>query len=139
VVDDPQRALGDLAGYVLARLPDCLVIGLTGSQGKTSTKDLIAQLLGPYGPTVAPRGSYNNELGHPLTALQADAKTAFLVAEMGARHLGDVAYLSRITPPRIGLVLNVGFSHLGEFGSRDAIAQAKGELVEAVTPGGRPC
>jgi UDP-N-acetylmuramoyl-tripeptide--D-alanyl-D-alanine ligase len=120
----------------MSQLPDCLVIGLTGSQGKTSTKDMIAQVLAPYGPTVAPKGSFNNELGHPLTALQADEKTRYLVAEMGAAHIGDIAYLTRITPPRIGLVLNVGVSHLGEFGSRDAIAQAKGELIEAVLPGG---
>jgi UDP-N-acetylmuramoyl-tripeptide--D-alanyl-D-alanine ligase len=136
VVEDPQVALGELARYVMGQLPDCQVIGLTGSQGKTSTKDLIAQLLSSYGPTVAPAGSFNNELGHPLTALQADEKTRFLVAEMGARHVGDITYLSRITPPRIGLVLNVGLSHLGEFGSQDAIAAAKGELIEAVVPGG---
>jgi UDP-N-acetylmuramoyl-tripeptide--D-alanyl-D-alanine ligase len=136
VVDDPQHALGELARHVIRALPDCLVIGLTGSQGKTSTKDLIAQLVSPYGPTVAPAGSFNNELGHPLTALQADDKTRFLVAEMGARHVGDITYLSSITPPRIGLVLNVGHSHLGEFGSQDAIAVAKGELIEAVQPGG---
>lgn len=136
VVEDPQQALGKLAAHVLGRLPDCLVLGLTGSQGKTSTKDLIAQLVSPYGPTVAPVGSFNNELGHPLTALQADENTRFLVAEMGARHVGDIAYLSRITPPRVGLVLNVGYSHIGEFGSRDAIAVAKGELIEAVVPGG---
>jgi UDP-N-acetylmuramoyl-tripeptide--D-alanyl-D-alanine ligase len=136
VVEDQQTALGELARHVMSQLPDCLVIGLTGSQGKTSTKDMIAQVLAPYGPTVAPKGSFNNELGHPLTALQADEKTRYLVAEMGAAHVGDIAYLTRITPPRIGLVLNVGISHLGEFGSRDAIAQAKGELIEAVLPGG---
>jgi UDP-N-acetylmuramoyl-tripeptide--D-alanyl-D-alanine ligase len=136
VVEDQQIALGELARHVMSQLPDCLVIGLTGSQGKTSTKDMIAQVLAPYGPTVAPKGSFNNELGHPLTALQADEKTRYLVAEMGAAHIGDIAYLTRITPPRIGLVLNVGVSHLGEFGSRDAIAQAKGELIEAVLPGG---
>jgi UDP-N-acetylmuramoyl-tripeptide--D-alanyl-D-alanine ligase len=136
VVKDQQTALGELARHVMSQLPDCLVIGLTGSQGKTSTKDMIAQVLAPYGPTVAPKGSFNNELGHPLTALQADEKTRYLVAEMGAAHIGDIAYLTRITPPRIGLVLNVGVSHLGEFGSRDAIAQAKGELIEAVLPGG---
>ena len=136
VVEDQQTALGELARHVMSQLPDCLVIGLTGSQGKTSTKDMIAQVLAPYGPTVAPKGSFNNELGHPLTVLQADEKTRYLVAEMGAAHIGDIAYLTRITPPRIGLVLNVGVSHLGEFGSRDAIAQAKGELIEAVLPGG---
>jgi UDP-N-acetylmuramoyl-tripeptide--D-alanyl-D-alanine ligase len=136
VVADAQTALGELARLVISQLPGLVVIGLTGSQGKTSTKDLIAQLLKPYGETVAPVGSFNNELGHPLTALQADENTRFLVAEMGARHVGDITYLCRITPPEVGLVLNVGYSHIGEFGSQDAIAVAKGELIEAVLPGG---
>jgi UDP-N-acetylmuramoyl-tripeptide--D-alanyl-D-alanine ligase len=136
VVADAQAALGELARLVVSQLPDLTVIGLTGSQGKTSTKDLIAQLLQPYGATVAPVGSFNNELGHPLTALKADLNTRYLVAEMGARHIGDITYLCRITPPKVGLVLNVGHSHIGEFGSQDAIAVAKGELIEAVVPGG---
>jgi UDP-N-acetylmuramoyl-tripeptide--D-alanyl-D-alanine ligase len=136
VVDDPQRALGDLARFVVSRLPNLTVIGLTGSSGKTSTKDLIAQLIRPHGETVAPEGSFNNEIGHPLTALQATESTQYLVAEMGARHRGDITYLSGITPPTIGLVLNVGMSHIGEFGSQDNIAVAKGELIEAVAVGG---
>jgi UDP-N-acetylmuramoyl-tripeptide--D-alanyl-D-alanine ligase len=136
VVENTQAALGELARLVISKLPELVIVGLTGSQGKTSTKDLIAQLLAPYGETVAPAGSHNNELGHPLTALQANERTRFLVAEMGARHIGDITYLCRITPPKIGLVLNVGHSHIGEFGSQDAIAQGKGELIEAVLPGG---
>ncbi|MFF0271077.1 UDP-N-acetylmuramoyl-tripeptide--D-alanyl-D-alanine ligase [Kribbella sp. NPDC004536] len=136
VVDDTQRALGDLARHVIAKLPDLTVIGLTGSTGKTSAKDLIGQLVRPYGETVAPEGSFNNELGHPLTALQATTATKYLVAEMGARHTGDIRFLSGITPPKVGLVLNVGTSHIGEFGSQDNIAIAKGELIEAVRPGG---
>ncbi|HZX04859.1 UDP-N-acetylmuramoyl-tripeptide--D-alanyl-D-alanine ligase [Kribbella sp.] len=136
VVDDTERALGDLARLVIGRLPDLTVIGLTGSTGKTSTKDLIGQLIRPYGETVCPEGSFNNELGHPLTALQATANTKYLVAEMGARHTGDITYLSGITPPAVGLVLNVGTSHIGEFGSQDNIAIAKGELIESVQPGG---
>lgn len=136
VVGDAQKALGDLARLVISRLPGLAVIGLTGSSGKTSTKDLIAQLIRPYGETVSPEGSFNNELGHPLTALQATETTKFLVAEMGARHIGDLTYLCGITPPRVGLVLNVGTSHIGEFGSQDNIALAKGELIEALVPGG---
>ncbi|WP_328998837.1 UDP-N-acetylmuramoyl-tripeptide--D-alanyl-D-alanine ligase [Kribbella sp. NBC_00709] len=136
VVDDAERALGDLARLVIGRLPALTVIGLTGSTGKTSTKDLIGQLIRPYGETVCPEGSFNNELGHPLTALQASPSTKYLVAEMGARHAGDITYLTGITPPAVGLVLNVGTSHVGEFGSQDNIAIAKGELIEAVRPGG---
>jgi UDP-N-acetylmuramoyl-tripeptide--D-alanyl-D-alanine ligase len=135
-VDDTQRALGDLARFVVGKLPDLTVIALTGSSGKTSTKDLIAQVIRPYGETVSPEGSFNNEIGHPLTALQATAATKYLVAEMGTRHRGDIAYLTAITPPGIGLVLNIGTSHIGEFGSQDNIAIAKAELIEAVPADG---
>ena len=108
------------------------VVGITGSSGKTSTKDLTAHLLEAAGPTVAPPGSFNNELGHPWTALRATPETRHLVLELSARGPGHVAALCRVAPPRIGVVLNVGSAHLGEFGSREAIAQAKGELVEAL-------
>ena len=107
---------------------------VTGSSGKTSTKDLHRAVLVAAGPTVAPAGSYNNEIGLPLTVLRADEDTRVLVAEMGARGVGHIADLTRIAPPAIGVVLNVGTAHLGEFGSVDAIAQAKGELVEALPP-----
>ncbi len=133
VVDDTVAALGRLARGYLDRL-DAVVVGVTGSSGKTSTKDLLAQVLPLLGPTVAPQGSFNTEVGLPLTALTCDASTRVLVAEMGARGLGHIAYLCRIAPPRIGVVLNVGSAHVGEFGSREAIAQTKGELVEAVPP-----
>ncbi|HEU5111561.1 MAG TPA: UDP-N-acetylmuramoyl-tripeptide--D-alanyl-D-alanine ligase, partial [Micromonosporaceae bacterium] len=121
---------------VVDRLPGLTVIGLTGSSGKTTTKDLIAQLAVRLGPTVAPPGSFNNELGHPYTVLKADARTRFLVLELGARGVGHVRHLCEVAPPRIGVVLNVGVAHIGEFGSVDAIAQAKGELVEALPSGG---
>ena len=131
-VDDTVRALGLLARGVVTRLPELTVVALTGSSGKTSTKDLLAQMLPELGPTVAPQGSFNNETGLPLTALTVDQDTRFLVAEMGARGVGHIRYLCGITPPKIGLVLNVGSAHVGEFGSREAIARAKGELVEAL-------
>jgi UDP-N-acetylmuramoyl-tripeptide--D-alanyl-D-alanine ligase len=136
VVDDAVGALGRLARGVVDRLPKTLVIGITGSSGKTSTKDLVAQVIGRLGPTVAPAGSFNNEIGHPLTVLRADEDTRYLVMEKSARGLGHIAYLTRIAPPRIGVVLNVGTAHLGEFGSREVVAKAKGELVEALTADG---
>ena len=128
------EALGKLARYVVDELKkDQLhVVGVTGSAGKTSTKDMMATLLRTDGPTVAPKGSFNNEIGHPYTVLQCTSETKYLVAEMSARGIGHVAHLARIAPPTIGAVLNVGTAHLGEFGSREAIAQAKGELVEAL-------
>ncbi|WP_406287403.1 UDP-N-acetylmuramoyl-tripeptide--D-alanyl-D-alanine ligase [Embleya sp. NBC_00896] len=136
VVEDVVKALGPLARLVTDRLTDTTVIALTGSSGKTSTKDLIGQVLARVGPTIAPSGNLNNEIGLPLTALGADEKTRHLVLEMGARHIGDITYLCGVTPPRIGLVLNVGSAHVGEFGSREGIALAKGELVEALPADG---
>ncbi|GAA4745434.1 UDP-N-acetylmuramoyl-tripeptide--D-alanyl-D-alanine ligase [Actinomycetospora chibensis] len=124
VVDTLAAAIGPGAGLS--------VVGITGSSGKTSTKDLTAHLLEGAGPTVAPPGSFNNELGHPWTALRATRETRHLVLELSARGPGHVGALCRVAPPRIGVVLNVGSAHLGEFGSREAIAQAKGELVEAL-------
>jgi UDP-N-acetylmuramoyl-tripeptide--D-alanyl-D-alanine ligase len=114
VVPDVTAALGRLAQHVLTRT-GAQVIALTGSAGKTSTKDLLAQVL-------------------PLTVMRAAESTRYLVLEMGARHLGDIAYLASLTPPQIGVVLNVGSAHVGEFGSREAIATAKGELVESLPP-----
>ncbi|MFC0597108.1 UDP-N-acetylmuramoyl-tripeptide--D-alanyl-D-alanine ligase [Streptomyces palmae] len=131
VVEDVERALGALARAVVERLGTS-VIALTGSSGKTSTKDLIAQVLERHAPTVWTPGSLNNEIGLPLTALRADEGTRHLVLEMGARGVGHIRYLTGLTPPRIGLVLNVGTAHIGEFGGREQIAQAKGELVESL-------
>ena len=133
LVADVAQALAVLAAYVLTRTPQARIIGLTGSSGKTSTKDLVAGLLEPAGPTVAPPGSFNNDLGVPLTALRTDAATRFLVLEMGARGRGHIARLCAIAPPSIGVVLNVGSAHLGEFGSRAEIAASKGELIEAAS------
>ncbi|NJP96945.1 UDP-N-acetylmuramoyl-tripeptide--D-alanyl-D-alanine ligase [Nonomuraea sp. FMUSA5-5] len=136
VVEDVQTALGLLARHVLGRLGPA-VIGLTGSVGKTTTKDLLAQVLERHGPTVATDRSFNNELGLPLTVLRADAATRYLVLEMGASRKGDLTYLTGIAPPHVGLVLNVGNAHVERMGGGLAdVAQAKGELVEALPPGG---
>ncbi|WP_370412003.1 UDP-N-acetylmuramoyl-tripeptide--D-alanyl-D-alanine ligase [Streptomyces fradiae] len=131
VVDDVQTALGALARAVVGRLGTD-VVALTGSAGKTSTKDLIAQVLQRHAPTVWTPGSLNNEIGLPLTALTAGPETRHLVLEMGARGIGHIRYLTGLTPPRIGLVINVGTAHIGEFGGREQIAEAKGELVESL-------
>ena len=136
VVPDQLEALGALARHVVDALPDLRVVGVTGSSGKTSTKDLLAVLLGAVGPTIAPVGSLNNEIGLPLTALRCDEGTRWLVAEMGARRPGNIAYLTRITPPDVAVVLNVGAAHAGVFGSREATAATKGELPAAVGESG---
>ena len=136
VVDDVVTSLGRLARTVLDRLPEVTVLALTGSQGKTGTKDLLGHVLAGAAPTVATRGNLNNELGVPLTVLRCTAQTRFLVVEMGARGLGHIGYLCEIAPPRVAAVLNVGSAHLGEFGSVEAIARAKGEIVEALPADG---
>ena len=139
VVEDPQAALQLLARHVVAqrrREGPLTVLAVTGSQGKTSTKDLLAAVLAARGPTVATRGSYNNELGVPLTVLGVEPGTHHLVVEMGARGRGHIAELTALVPPDVSIVLNVGSAHLSEFGSREAIAEAKGELVSGLRPGG---
>jgi UDP-N-acetylmuramoyl-tripeptide--D-alanyl-D-alanine ligase len=137
VVGDAEAALQALATHVVGRLRDELtVVGVTGSQGKTSTKDLLAAVLSSAASTIATIGSLNNELGVPLTMLRAAAATRFLVLEMGARHIGDIAELTALVAPDIAVVINVGQAHLGKFGSRGAIAQAKGELVQGLAQGG---
>jgi len=136
VVPDVTAALAALARAVLDKLPDITVAGITGSSGKTSTKDLTAQLAERLGPTVAPEGSFNNELGLPLTVLRADSSTRYLVLEMSARGPGHIAALCEVAPPRIGAVLNVGRAHAGEFGSLDGVAKAKAELPEALPADG---
>lgn len=145
VVPDVERALGDLARDVLARLREAAVepggtplrvIGVTGSVGKTTTKDLLAQLCTAAGPTVAPVKSFNNEIGLPLTVLRADEQTRYLVLEMGASGIGHLRYLTDIAPPDVAVVLVVGHAHLGGFGGIEGVARAKAELVEGLAPGG---
>lgn len=131
-------ALAKLAAAVAAELAagGMTIVGITGSSGKTSTKDLIAAVLRPLGEVIAPPGSFNNELGHPWTVLRATADTDYLVLEMSARHRGNIAALAAIARPSIAAVLNVGTAHLGEFGSREAIAETKSELVQALPASG---
>jgi UDP-N-acetylmuramoyl-tripeptide--D-alanyl-D-alanine ligase len=130
-VADPLEALGALGAAVRAR-SSAQVIGVTGSTGKTTTKDLLAAVLSTRMVTVANDGSFNNEVGLPLTLARLEPGTEALVVEMGARGAGHIAMLARLARPEIGVVLNVGVAHIGMFGSQAAIARAKGELVEAL-------
>jgi UDP-N-acetylmuramoyl-tripeptide--D-alanyl-D-alanine ligase len=136
VVPDVQAALGRLARAVVDAAPGLTVIGITGSVGKTTTKDLAAQLVESLGPTVAPRASYNNEIGLPLTVLRVTPQTRYLIAEMSARGPGHITELCQIAPPRLGVVLCVGHAHTGEFGGIDQVALAKGELPAALPADG---
>ena len=136
VVSDVMQAVADLAKFARVQLTNLTVIGITGSQGKTTTKDLLNYILSSVGETVAPVGSFNNELGVPLTILECNEQTKYCIVEMGARHIGDISALCEIAKPKIGAVLKVGNAHIGEFGSREAIAQAKSELVSSLGSGG---
>ena len=131
-VTNTIAALGILAQEVRSRLQQLSVVGITGSQGKTTTKELLAHVLSAVSPTVAPQGNYNNEIGAPLSILQCDEKTRFCIVEMGARHKGDIAHLCSIAQPDVGVVLKVGTAHVGEFGSQAAIAETKSELISSL-------
>jgi UDP-N-acetylmuramoyl-tripeptide--D-alanyl-D-alanine ligase len=136
VVSDVIEAVSLLAQFVRSKLSDMTVIGITGSQGKTSTKDLLRSICSASGKTVAPMASYNNELGVPLTLLQCNEQTQYCIIEMGARHKGDITKLCSVVKPDIGVVLRVGNAHIGEFGSQDAIAQTKSELIQSLSSDG---
>ena len=147
VVEDAVLAMGALAAEAVRRIRASraaagaafTVVGITGSAGKTTTKDLLAGIFaaaGAEGATVAPQGSYNGEVGVPLTVFKADFDTRYLVIEMGATGIGHIQYLADMVRPEIGVVLGVGSAHAGEFGGVENIAVAKGELVEALPAGG---
>ncbi|HEY1639100.1 MAG TPA: UDP-N-acetylmuramoyl-tripeptide--D-alanyl-D-alanine ligase [Streptosporangiaceae bacterium] len=136
LVADVQDALAALAAAVVRRLPELTIAGITGSAGKTTTKDLTAQLVETLGPTVANKGSFNNEIGHPLTVLRVTGQTRYLISELSARGPGHIAALCAIAPPRLGAVLCVGHAHAGEFGGIEAVARAKSELPAALPADG---
>lgn len=139
VVPDAVAALGALAREVVARVRargGLQVVGITGSNGKTTTKNLLARILQDDGPTVAPRASFNNEVGAPVTMLRVTEDTRFLVSELGASRPGRIAELAGLITPDIGAVLMVGLAHAGGFGGVEATQKAKTELVQALRPGG---
>ena len=136
IVTDVPGAMAALARACAAAVPGLTIAGITGSVGKTTTKDLAAQLVERLGPTVAPYESYNNEIGHPLTVLRITADTRYLVLELSARGPGHIAQLCAVAPPRLGAVLCVGHAHAGEFGGLAEVARAKGELPAALPADG---
>jgi len=135
-LDPVIHALAKISAHIRTLMQGVEVIGITGSSGKTSTKDMIGQVLIHAGVTHAPSGSLNNELGLPLTLLSAPRDVEFLVAEMGMRGLGHISHLCSIAKPTIGVITNVGRAHIGEVGSIEGIAKAKSELVSAIPSSG---
>jgi len=134
LVSNVGQALIDLARFVRTQLPNMKVIGITGSQGKTTTKEFLYSVLQNEGTTVATAGNFNTDIGVPLTLLRSSEATKFCILEMGARHVGDIAKLTELANPNVGVVLVVGTAHLGEFGSVEAIAKTKSELIKALSP-----
>lgn len=135
-VEDSVLTLGSLAKYVLETIREktaVKVVGVTGSNGKTTTKNMLRHVLEQVGPTVAPIESFNNEVGAPYSILQTTFETKFLIVEMGAGGPGSIDYLAQIAKPDIGVVLKVGLAHVGEFGGIEATAKIKSELVKALS------
>ena len=136
IVADSVDALGALATEVVRRVRAggrLRIVGVTGSNGKTTTKNLLREILTAQGDTVASRKSFNNEVGGPITALELTDDTEFLVAEMGASAVGEIARLVRMAHPDIGIVLKVGLAHAGEFGGIEQTVLAKSEMVTELT------
>ena len=135
LVSDVSQALLALAVFVRNELKDMKVVGITGSQGKTTTKEFLNSILKSVGETVATEANFNTEIGVPLTILRCTVNTKFCIVEMGARHIGDIAKLTKVCAPDVGVVLVVGSAHIGEFGSVEAIAKTKSELIANLPDG----
>jgi UDP-N-acetylmuramoyl-tripeptide--D-alanyl-D-alanine ligase len=133
-VEDVGQALLALTSYVRSKLTELKLVGITGSQGKTTTKEFLASILQLDGNTVATEGNFNTDIGVPLTILRCDEQSKYCIVEMGARHVGDIAKLTKVAVPDVGVVLVVGRAHLGEFGSVEALAKTKAELITNLPP-----
>lgn len=136
VVKNTKLALGDLGKYRRDQHPDLTVVALTGSSGKTTTKEMIGAILSQIAPTLMTRGNLNNDLGVPMMLLELNDAQRFAVMELGANHLGEIAYTAGLVRPDVALVLNIGTAHLGEFGGRTNIARAKSEIYSALSDNG---
>jgi UDP-N-acetylmuramoyl-tripeptide--D-alanyl-D-alanine ligase len=140
LVRDSVQALGTLAAWLVSELRsrgNLRVIGITGSNGKTTTKNMLREILSKVGETNAPIESFNNHVGAPISILRADSKTKFLIVEMGAKGLGSIDYLARMANPDIGVILKVGLAHVGEFGGIETTAAIKSELAGAMRSDGQ--
>jgi len=131
VVNDTRLALGELAAQWRQRL-NVRVIGITGSNGKTTVKEMLAGILSGLGEVLATRGNLNNDIGMPLTLLELDEQHSYAVIEMGANHPGEIGYLTRIAQPDVALITNAGMAHLEGFGSVEGVAHAKGEIYQGL-------
>lgn len=133
VVDDTRLALGQLGKYRRDAHPNLTVVALTGSSGKTTTKEMLGAIFGQFVPTLTTYGNLNNDLGVPMMLLELTDEHEFAVIELGANHVGEIAYTAGLVSPDVACVLNIGTAHLGEFGGRQNIAHAKAEIFSALT------
>ncbi len=136
VVSDTRLALGLLGKYRRDVHPDLTVIALTGSSGKTTTKEMLGAIFGQIAPTLITRGNLNNDLGVPMMLLELTDEHRFAVMELGANHVGEIAYTTALVRPDVACVLNIGTAHLGEFGGQENIARAKAEIYQGLTKQG---
>ena len=128
LVDDTRLALGRLGQAQRGLFPDLNVVALTGSSGKTTVKQMLGSILAIRAPTLMTRGNLNNDLGVPMMLLELTAKHQYAVMELGANHIGEIAYTTALVQPQVAGILNIGTAHVGEFGGRDGIARAKSEI-----------
>ncbi|WP_151979961.1 UDP-N-acetylmuramoyl-tripeptide--D-alanyl-D-alanine ligase [Acinetobacter guerrae] len=136
VVPDTRLALGYLGAYRRAQYPDLKVIALTGSSGKTTTKEMLGSILGQLAPTLVTRGNLNNDLGVPMMLLELRPEHQYAVMELGASHQGEIDYTSKLVQPQVAGILNIGTAHLGEFGGREGICRAKSEIYRHIAKNG---
>ncbi|MCO8090407.1 MULTISPECIES: UDP-N-acetylmuramoyl-tripeptide--D-alanyl-D-alanine ligase [Acinetobacter] len=133
VVDDTRLALGRLGAYRRQQNPQLKVIALTGSSGKTTTKEMLGSILSRLAPTLITRGNLNNDLGVPVMLLELRPEHQYAVMELGASHQGEIEYTSNMVQPHVAGIINIGTAHLGEFGGRDGICTAKSEIYAHIT------
>lgn len=136
MVDDTKLALGKLGGYRRDQHPDLRVVAITGSSGKTTAKEMLGSILNQLAPTLITRGNLNNDLGVPMMLLELTDEHRFAVMELGANHVGEIAYTTQLVKPDVACILNIGTAHLGEFGGRDNIAKTKAEIYQGLAEQG---
>ena len=133
VVEDTRLALGQLGAYRRQQNPQLKVIALTGSSGKTTTKEMLGSILSRLAPTLVTRGNLNNDLGVPVMLLELRPEHQYAVMELGASHQGEIDYTSKMVQPHVAGIINIGTAHLGEFGGRDGICRAKSEIYAHIS------
>ncbi|MFT5851536.1 MAG: UDP-N-acetylmuramoyl-tripeptide--D-alanyl-D-alanine ligase [Colwellia sp.] len=135
IVEDTHKALGKIAAYVKEKVAP-KTVAITGSSGKTTVKEMVAAILSRLGKVLATKGNFNNDIGVPLTLLRLESQHEFAVVELGANHMGEIAYTSALVKPDVAIINNIAAAHLEGFGDLCGVARAKGEIFEGLSSGG---